>query len=102
MGTITIRLPDALVRELDEVSRIEQLNRSTVLRRLLAKSIQEWRLERALELYAEQKFSFGQATSYSGISVWEFNELLLERRIPRNYGAAELRQDLETAEQWKR
>ena len=102
MGTITARLPEDLDRDIEEVAKTEQLDKSTVMRRLLTKSVGEWKAEHALEQYTKRKLSFRQAPHPAALSVWQFNDLLLQRKIPRNYDMAELRRDIETAKQWKR
>ena len=39
------RLPQDLVRELERIERTEQSDRSTTVRKLLARAIGEWKLE---------------------------------------------------------
>jgi predicted HTH domain antitoxin len=39
---------------------------------------------------------FGQARQFSGLSVWEFLDLLRERRIPLHYDFSEYEEDSET------
>ena len=45
------RLPLDLVRELELIENVEQADRSTTVRRLLSKAIQQWKLEHYVRLY---------------------------------------------------
>lgn len=49
MGTMSARLPDGLEADLEAHIEDEQLDRSTAVRKLLAKGLKEWRRERTVE-----------------------------------------------------
>ena len=51
--TITSRLPDKMVEEIERIAKLENLDRSSVVRRLLNKAIPEWKLDYALKLYQQ-------------------------------------------------
>lgn len=92
--TITSRLPDKMVEEIERIAEIEKLDKSSVIRRLLDRAIPEWKLEYALKLYQDKKISVGKATELSSISIWEFMEKLSQRKIPINYNLEDLENDL--------
>ena len=100
MTTITTRLPDTLAHELQSISKDEEIDQSDVVRRLLLKGVQQWRIDKALHNYQEGIFSVGQAAHFAHISSWRFFDLLHEKKIPLNYDSAELARDLKTI-QWK-
>jgi predicted HTH domain antitoxin len=52
--------------------------------------------ELALQLYTQNIFTFGQARRLANLSVWEFQKLLGERKMPRHYTEVELMEDIET------
>ncbi len=54
------------------------------------------RQELAVYLFEKGKLSFGQARRLSGLSVWDFMELLRDRKVPLHYDVAELEEDLKT------
>ena len=54
----------------------------------------EMRKELALALYARGALGFGKARALSGLSIWEFDELLGERAIARPYGQDDFHMDL--------
>ena len=49
--TITTRLPDEFVKQLKQIAQKESLDTSSVIRRLLAHAIAEWRKDYAVEQY---------------------------------------------------
>ena len=94
MATLTARVPDEMVKELEKVSKQEQLDKSTVVRRLLEESLHHWREQRALEQYQKGIWSTEQAAHYAKVSLWRFFELLKQQGIFLNYDEEELQEDL--------
>jgi len=99
--TITTRLPDEYVSGIGEIAEIEKLDTSGVIRKLLAYAIEEWKKEYAVEMYKKGNFSFGQASEFAGISVFEFPELLKQKKTAINYDKEELEAELK-AIGWKK
>jgi len=99
--TITTRLPDEYVNGLGKIAKIEKIDTSGVIRKLLAKAIEEWKKDYAIEMYKKGEFSFGQAAKFAEISVWDFPNLLKEKKIPLNFDLEELESDLKTIK-WKK
>ncbi len=100
MTTITARLPDEIDDNLQHIARAEQLDKSDIIRRLLARGIQQWKLTKAVEEYKKGAFSTEEAAQFAEISVWEFFDALKEQQIPLTYDAEELKEDLKTI-RWK-
>ncbi len=96
--TLTTRLPDEMAKQIEEIAEIEKLDKSSVIRRLLDKSIIQWKEEFALKLYQDGEVSLGRAAEISSLSIWEFLEKLAEKKIPLNYDTADLINDLETVD----
>jgi predicted HTH domain antitoxin len=55
------------------------------------------RLELAITFYAQDILSFGKSVELSGVSRYEFGELLTRRAIPRHYTDEDLELDLSYA-----
>ncbi len=54
------------------------------------------RQELALQLYAQNIFTFAQARQLANLSVWEFQQKILgQNKIERHYNEADLNQDIE-------
>ncbi|NJC26437.1 UPF0175 family protein [Neolewinella antarctica] len=62
---------------------------------------EEIRLELACAAYRDQRLSFGKARNFAGLNHLEFQRALGARKIPRNYGIEELKEDLATIERIK-
>ncbi len=99
-NVITTRLPKDLDKDLAVIAKSESLDKSTVIRRFLVGSVEEWKKEYALKMYKEGKFSTGQAARFASLSIWKFFDLLKEKKIPVNYDLEELERDLKTIN-WK-
>ena len=99
--TITTRLPDEYVIGIGKIAKIEKLDTSGAIRKLLAKAIEEWKKDYAVEMYKKGDFSFGQAAKFAEVSVWDFPALLKEKEVPLNMDLEELESDLKTIK-WKK
>ena len=90
------RLPAELVRELAFIEDVEQSDRSTTVRRLLSKAIQEWKLEHYARLYGDGKLTLARAARDAGVSLWEMMDYARARKIPAQYDLDDLQRDLDT------
>ena len=90
------RLPSELVRELAFIEEVEQSNRSTTVRRLLSKAIQQWKLEHYVRLYGDGKLTLARAARDAGVSLWEMTDYARARKVPAQYDLEELQRDLGT------
>lgn len=52
--------------------------------------------EIALQLYAQNIFTFGQARRLANLSVWEFQQVLGQKNIDRHYNEIDLAEDINT------
>lgn len=85
-----------LVRELEFIEEVEQADRSTTVRRLLAKAVREWKLEHYARQYGDGKLTMARAARDAGVSLWEMMEYVRDRKVAVQYDLEDLRQDLDT------
>lgn len=52
-------------------------------------------IELALTLYQRNILSFGKAREFSGLTKWEFHELLGDHKIERHYDEENLLEDIQ-------
>ena len=78
---ISTRIPKELEKALEEYMKIEHLEKSTAIRKLLFESLAEWREEYALNLLAEGKATISKAAEIAGLSIWEFISKIKESKI---------------------
>ncbi len=91
---VSTRLPLELVRELELIEDVEQSDRSTTVRRLLAKAIQQWKLEHYARLYGDGMLTLAHAARDAGVSLWEMMDYARARKVPAQYDLEDLKQDL--------
>jgi predicted HTH domain antitoxin len=75
------RVPEEIERHLVEFMKLEDVDKSTAVRKILERGISEWRKERALKLFSEGKLTFARAAGLAGISVWEMSELVRDKKV---------------------
>ena len=93
---VSTRLPLDLVRELEFIENVEQSDRSTTVRRLLSKAIQQWKLEHYARLYGDGKLTLARAARDAGVSLWEMMDYARVRKVPTQYDLEDLNRDLGT------
>ncbi len=79
---LNIRLSPDLLRELDEISEAEQLDRTTVVKHLLQDAIKDWKLTYALRLYREDRITKERAAEIAGVSLYEIIDAARQQGIP--------------------
>ena len=94
---VSTRVTDNMAKDLEEIEKEEKTDRATVVRKLLAQAIAEWKLERALMRYCDGKISLLKAAKNADLSLWEMMEIVKERKIPLQYAYEDFREDFEEA-----
>lgn len=94
---VSTRVPDDMAKDLEEIEKEEKADRATVVRKLLAKAITEWKLERALVLYSSGKVTLWKASKIAGLSLWEMMEIVRDRKVSFQYAYEDFREDFEKA-----
>ncbi len=94
MVTTSVRLPKDMVEEIEKLSEEEGIDKGTLIRRLIAESLREYRVKKALELYREGKVSLWKAAEIAGITYREALEELKKRNIPFKYDLEDLEVDI--------
>ena len=94
---ISTRIPDDIARDLKEIEKEEQTDRATVVRKLLARAIEQWKVERALRLYREGKVTLWRAARLGGITLREMMELAAKQGIQFKYTSKDLEEDINAA-----
>ena len=94
---ISTRIPDKVARDLKEIEKEEKTDRATVIRKLLARAIEQWKMERALRLYREGKITLWRAARLGGITLREMMELAAKQGIQFKYTTKDLEEDIKAA-----
>ena len=92
---ITTRIPEEFLVRIKELAERENLDTSAVIRRLLARALEEEKFKITLEKLSLHKISIGQAAKILNISIWEMLEIVKENNLDwTEYNDKELEHDL--------
>ena len=80
-STISVRLEENMLSELDQVENKWKADRSEVVRRLLGEALEEWKKKETLEKLREHKISIGKASENLKINLYEMIDLAKEYKI---------------------
>lgn len=81
MKQISLRIEEELVEKTEELSELEKLERSVILRKALERGVEDLAKEAVVELYRKDKISLSEAADLSGLGAGELLELLREHGI---------------------
>lgn len=76
MATISVRVDEDTLRDIELLCKDAKADRSEVVRQLLDKAIRDAKLERAMQLLRERKISVEKAAELSGVTLYEIIEAL--------------------------
>ncbi len=98
MKNLQVRLDDADLKSLDELSEDLSSSRSEVARTALREGVKRIRLERALTKYLNHEFTLTRAAEYADLGIYEVSQLAADRGIPFfRYSVEELERDAKRA-----
>lgn len=97
-ATITTRVSDEIEEEIRSISKREQLDRSTVVRRLLVEGIKDWKIKYALEQYSEGRITIWKAARMADVSLRQMLDIAAKKGIPFQYTLEDLREDFRSIE----
>ncbi len=93
--TLSVRVPEAELKEIELLSRQGQKKKAEILREVLRLGIQSKKPNIAIEKFRNDEATASKAAKMAGIPLTRFLDILAERKIDVHYGAKELRDDLE-------
>ena len=95
--SVTTRLGSESLEYVNKISKMLNLDKSTVFRNILQKGVQEDKKEKALELYIKGKFSIEQAARFADMYIGEFFELMRTKGIESNLTLEDFNESLKYA-----
>src|SRR3990170_5205814 len=97
MKTISVRLPEQYLHEIEEACKQEVLDKGTMIRKLIGEALREYHIKKAFDLYAEGKISLWKAASMAGLTYRGALEEIKRRNIPFRYDREDLSSDIKWA-----
>ena len=88
------RLPETVVSGPETIEEIEQSDRSTTVRKLLSRAIQEWKLDHYSRLYGSGKLTLARAAREARVSLWEMMDYVKTKKITAQYDLEDFQRDL--------
>lgn len=79
--TVSIRISEDTEKALEDVEKTEKVSKSVALRKIIDMGLQQWKLERSLNLLQEEKITFNKAAEMAEVSVWKLSDILEKRGI---------------------
>lgn len=92
------RVSERVIEDLEQIEAAEHADRATILRRLLARAIREWKIGYFAREYGAGRLSLARAAREAGAPLWTFRAYVRAQRIPAQYDLQDLAHDLKTIE----
>lgn len=97
MREASFKLSEEHLREIEEICKLEGIDRDTALHKLIGEALKEYRVKKAFELYREGKISLWKAAEMAKITYREALEEIKLRNIPFKYEEEDLESDIKWA-----
>lgn len=97
MPTVSVRLSEEALEDLDEAADLLGQDRSTTIRKALDEGLGELRMRYAVERYQSGDVAINEAAALAGLSVAEWLEVANERNLTTQLTAGDLQFDVEHA-----
>jgi predicted HTH domain antitoxin len=92
---IGLRLSKELLRKAEALGKEEMEDRSTVLRKAIAKGMQDMLAKRAAEKYVQGKITLSEAAHQAEITLWDMEKYLIDNGFTSRYSLEDLDHELQ-------
>lgn len=82
---VSLRIAPNVLKEIDILAKDEHVERSTFLRELLKKGMEQTKIERAVEQYKQGNISIGRMVEITGLPRYELFKKLKECDVSVHY-----------------
>ncbi len=96
--SLGIRLDKKMVEELNRIAGEEHLDRTTVIRKLIADAIENYKREVVLRKYEQGKISISKAAEDTELTVGEIEEYMVKKGYRSKYSTADMEREMELLE----
>ena len=93
-ATITTRVGEKILAEIDQFSKEKQMDRATFLRNLIVEGLSIEKRNKVLSMYKERKISLAKAAEILNIDIWQMIDMIKEENLYLDYSDEELSEDL--------
>ncbi|GAB4318967.1 MAG: hypothetical protein Kow0069_22300 [Promethearchaeota archaeon] len=93
---MSTRLEEREVEKLDEIARVEKIDRSALVRKFVLEQVKVYEMKRASEFYRKGLMSLQEAATVAGVSVYEMMDYLQKEKVrPPLQSAAEIKEEID-------
>lgn len=92
---ISFVIPKHLKKSLRELQELTGEDQSTLLRKLLNRSLADAKMDIAIDFYIKEKKSLEQSSNVAGVSLWRFLDELRKRNVALKYSMADAESEIE-------
>ena len=95
---ISARLEKEDTKILEEITKEENTDKTSALKKILKLGSKQYRLEKSIKYYQEGRISIGMAANMAEITLWEIMEELKNRNISNPAGKQEYAEGIKNLE----
>lgn len=92
---VEIRMDEDLLKKLDELSERENVDRSTLVRKLLREGYETEKKRRAAERYKRGEITLSKAAEEAETTLWEIEKFLVNSGYISKYSIEDLKREID-------
>ncbi|MEK6952936.1 MAG: UPF0175 family protein [Nanoarchaeota archaeon] len=82
------------MKNIEKLSKEENEDRSTIIRKLVVIGYFNLAKQKAAEKYLKGKITFSEAAHQAGLTLWEMEQYLVEQGFKSDYSIEDLRKEI--------
>jgi len=94
-ATVSTRIEEKILSEIDEISKEKQMDRASLLRNLIVEGLSIEKKKKVMSMYKERRISIAKAAEMLNIDLWQMIDIIKEENLYIDYSEEELKEDLE-------
>jgi len=93
-ATVSTRIEEKILSEIDEISKEKQMDRASLLRNLIVEGLSIEKKKKVMSMYKERRISMAKAAEMLNIDLWQMIDIIKEENLYIDYTEEELKEDL--------
>lgn len=99
--TVSTRLSEKEVAELEKIASKEKLDRSALIRRFVLNQLEEYKMKEKAKLYQKGLISLQEAATSASVSLYQMMEYIQREKIrPPTQSRAEFQEEISRSVKW--
>lgn len=97
--SIGVRIDEDLLERIEKIKKEDNLDRSTVIRKLLEKGYDDYILERTAKKYEKGEITISKAAEKSNTTIWKMQKYLVKNGYQSEYSIKDLEKETKQLKQ---